>query len=280
MPKSDLSATTIRLQSVEDPEQGHWVTMAGFRELGSPSFSKDGDWIAFDAYKEGYNQSPSECWVARRNGRDLTRLAIGATPRWSPDGQQLLFMRDVVNDPTRESGIFLINRDGTGERRIGDGRWPDWSPDGKSIVFSLGGRRGRWGGSRIMARIYTARVDGSDRKEIADGDSPTWSPDGKRIACIQQDPAFAAPMIRVIDLASGDQRFLGYGWFRANWSSNGETLVSNGPDEKGQSRMVTRPSWEAGKSQVIYPEYEGGLGPSFSADDKWIVFIVRRPKAE
>jgi Tol biopolymer transport system component len=277
-PRSDLGPITVRVQSIGDPKQGHWVVMPGFRELGSPSLSKDGAWIAFDAYKEGYNNSPSECWVARKDGRELGRLAIGATPRWSPDGKKLLFMRDVVNDPSREPGIFIINRDGTGERRVGDGRWPDWSPDGKSIVFSLGGRRGPWGGSRIMSRIYTARADGSGRKEIADGDSPTWSPDGKKIACIQQDPAFAAPMIRVVDLESGGQRFLGYGWFRANWSPDGKSLASNGPGKDGQSMMFVRPSWEPGDPQAIYPEYNGGLAPSFSADEKWMVFLARRPR--
>jgi Tol biopolymer transport system component len=270
---------TVRVQSIDDPKQGYWVAMPGFQELGSPSFSKDGEWIAFDAYKDGYDNSPSECWVARKDGRDITRLAIGATPRWSPDGKQLLFMRDAVNDPSREPGIFIINRDGTGTRRVGDGRWPDWSPDGKSIVFSLGGRRGPWGGSRIMSRVYTASADGSGRKEIADGDSPTWSPDGKKIACIQQDPAFPAPIIRVVDLESDDQRFLGYGWFRANWSPDGKALASLGYDKDGQSMMLVRPSWEPGDQELIYPDFKGGLSPSFSADGKWMIFLAHRPKA-
>jgi Tol biopolymer transport system component len=276
----DLGSSTIRVQSIKDPKQGSWVVMPGFKELGSPSFSKDGGWIAFDAYKDGYDNSPSECWVARKDGRDLTRLAIGATPRWSPNGERLLFMRDIVNDRTREPGIFVINRDGTGERRICEGRWPDWSPDGESIVFSLGGRRGPWGGSRIMSRVYTARADGSERKEIADGDSPSWSPDGKKIACIQQDPAFAAPMIRVVDLESGQQRFLGYGWFRANWSPSGKSLASNGVDQDGKVQMLVRPSWEPGEAEAIYTEYERGLAPSFSADEKWMVFLALRPKSD
>ena len=104
---------TIRIQSMDSPKEGSWVLMAGFSELGSPCFSRDGNWIAFDGYKEGFNNSPAESWIARRDGRDLTRLANGATPRWSPDGKRLLFVRERVNNPKAEEGIFLIDPDGS-----------------------------------------------------------------------------------------------------------------------------------------------------------------------
>jgi dipeptidyl aminopeptidase/acylaminoacyl peptidase len=132
-----ITPNSIRIQSTEQPKEGRWVVMPGFSELGSPCFSGDGEWIAFDAYKQGYNNSPSECWIARKDGRDLKRLAIGATPRWSPDGKRLLFMRDEANDPKRRPGIFVIDRDGTGRRLIADGDCPSWSPDGKKIASCL-----------------------------------------------------------------------------------------------------------------------------------------------
>ena len=173
-----ITPNTIRIQSTTSPKVGNWVVMAGFSELGSPCFSRDGNWIAFDGYKQGFNSSLAESWIARRDGRDLTRLANGATPRWSPDGNRLLFVRERVNDPKREEGIFLIDRDGSNERRIGEGRWPDWSPDGKEIVFSTGGEQ--TGGARIGATICIFKVDGSGRREITEGDCPSWSPDGRR----------------------------------------------------------------------------------------------------
>src|SRR5215831_16444480 len=62
-----ITPNTIRIQSLDDPTKGQWVTMPGFSELGSPTFSRDGRWIAFDAYKEGFNNSSAECWIARRD---------------------------------------------------------------------------------------------------------------------------------------------------------------------------------------------------------------------
>jgi Tol biopolymer transport system component len=67
--------------------------------------------------KPGVNSSSAECWIARRDGQDLKRLAFGATPRFSPDGKRLLFMRQRVNDPTKEERIYVINSDGSGETR-------------------------------------------------------------------------------------------------------------------------------------------------------------------
>jgi dipeptidyl aminopeptidase/acylaminoacyl peptidase len=96
---------TIRIQSLDDPANGKWVAMPGFAELGSPTFSRDGQWIAFDAYKQGFDNSRAECWIARRDGRELKRLAFGATPRFSPDGKRLLFVREGVNDRALREGV-------------------------------------------------------------------------------------------------------------------------------------------------------------------------------
>ncbi len=267
---------TIRIQSLEEPAKGEWVVMPGFSELGSPTFSRDGRWIAFDAYKLGFNNSRAECWIARRDGRDLKRLAFGATPRFSPDGKRLLFVRERVNDPAREAGVYSINRDGSGEKRIGPGRWPDWSPDGNQIVFSLGGDER--GGARIGATIHIAKADGSDRREVVEGDCPTWSPDGTKIAycyCAPQQP----PMIRVYDLEENVETPLGVGWYRGNWMPDSRTVVTNGLDAR-RSVMVRLSLSTPRKVVEQSTDYEDPFSPSISWDGKEIVFIARRPKAK
>ncbi len=269
-----ITPNTIRIQSTEKPQEGRWVVMPGFSELGSPCFSRDGEWIAFDAYKEGYNNSPSECWVARNDGRDLKRLAIGATPRWSSDGKRLLFMRDEANDPKREPGIFLIDRDGTGERRIGKGRWPDWSPDGKQIAFSLGGQPGP--GLRTGATICIARADGSGRRMIAEGDCPGWSPDGKKIAHCYKEPE-RPPLLYVHDLGTKKDVLLGIGWYRANWMPDGKSVVANGM--VGDKVCMVRLSLDATeKPEELATEFAEPFSPCCSGDGKQIIFIARRPR--
>ena len=220
----------LRIEPIAGGE-GRSLTLEGFHAVGSPHVSKDGGWIAFDGYKASQEKVTSECWVVKTDGTQPRRLCRGATPRWSPDGKQLIFMREERDDIGRpggeQIGLFVINADGTGEQWIGEGRWPDWSPDGKRIAYSADGIPR--GGARQLARIIVANADGSAPREVAIGDCPTWSPDGKRIACCYNDPAMSAPMIRVVEAdAPETQRLLGYGWIRANWSADGTALYANG----------------------------------------------------
>jgi Tol biopolymer transport system component len=242
--------------------------------------SRDGEWVAWDGYQAGYDNSPGECWVAKVDGTDVKKLAVGATPRWSPDGKQLLFMRDIVNDPTREPGIFVINRDGTEERRLAEGRWPDWAPDGCQIVYSVGGRRGTWGGSRIGAKVYIANLDGSNRKEIASGDCPSWSPDGKKIACCEQDPQKPAPIIRIVDLETNEQVVVGFGWFRANWSADSKSIVANGIVSQGKAGMVNLAADAERTPEQLFPQFRKAVSPCYSADGTKLVFIAERTSSE
>jgi Tol biopolymer transport system component len=272
--KLAITPNAIRIQSADAPEKGNWIVLAGFSELGSPCFSWDGNWIAFDRNKTGFNNLPAETWIARRDGRDLTRLAPGATPRWSPDGQQLLLVRERFNNPESERGIFVISRDGSNERRIGEGRWPDWSPDAKEIVCSLGGVEA--GGARIGATICIMKADGSLRREIANGDCPSWSPDGKKIAFCFTAPE-SAPLIRVHDLENKKELTLGIGWFRANWTADSKSVVANGLI--GRKFGMVRLSLDApGLPAPLQTEFEESNSPCCSWDGKQIVFVAKRPK--
>jgi Tol biopolymer transport system component len=268
-----VTPNTIRIQSTDAPKEGIWVVMTGFSELGSPCFSRDGNWIAFDGYKRGFNNSSAESWIARRDGRGLTHLANGATPRWSPDGNRLLFGRERVNNPKWQEGIFLIDRDGTHERRIGEGRWPDWSPDGKEIVFSVGGEE--TGGARIGATIYIAAADGSGKRKIADGDCPSWSPDGKKIAFCFRAPE-RPPLIRIYDLEKKAEETLGVGWFRANWMPDSKTVVADGLIGS-KPRMVRLSLDVPGRPMEVSTEYDDPQSPCSSWDGKQIVYIAKRP---
>ncbi len=134
-PDLAITPNTLRIEPLEKGDkEGHWVVMPGFSELGSPSFAPDGEWFAFDAYKEGYNNSPPESWIVRRDGKGLARLTNWAPlPRWSPDGSSTPRRARRGERASEEvpPGVFVVNRDGSDVRRIVDGRWPEWSPSGK-----------------------------------------------------------------------------------------------------------------------------------------------------
>jgi len=262
----------LRIVPPGEKGEGLALKMEKFHYVGSPMFSRDGQWMAFDGYRGGAGDYWAECWIMRSDGTRQRKLVEGATPRWSPDGKQLLFMREKRGGQKAPHGMFVVNSDGTGERRIGDGRWPDWSPDGKKLVFSIGGQ-GTEGGSLPFSRVCTANLDGSGQEEIGFGDCASWSPDGKKIACCYRDPALPAPLIRIIDLETKQQTFLGYGWFRANWSSDSKSLYAAGFHDPQRTGMVEFSTEPGSKPQPFLPEYRG-LAPHESWDGKHVVFCT------
>jgi Tol biopolymer transport system component len=274
-PSLAITPNTIRIQTLGDPTKGQWVVMPGFSELGSSTLSRDGQWIAFDAYKRGFNNSSAECWIARRDGQGRKRLTFGATPRFAPDGKRLLFARQRLNDSTKQEGIYVINIDGSGETRIGPGRWPDWSPDGTEIVFSMGGDE--TGGARIGATICTAKADGSDRRDLTAGDCPSWSRDGMKIAYCLRAPS-RPPTIQVFDLRENTATTLGIGWFRANWAPDSKSVVATRMN--GRTRVLVRLTLTVPVKAVEQStEYEEPSCPFISWDGKEIIFVARKPSS-
>jgi Tol biopolymer transport system component len=224
--------------------------------------------------------TPAECWVVSRDGTGPKKLAVGATPRWSPAGDQLLFMREDQGDPNKDAGVFLVGRDGTGERRLCAGCWPDWSTDGERIAFSRGGRPG--GGARQMSRLYIARAEGTEIREVAEGDCPSWSRDGRRIAFCKKDRASQFPEIRVLELDTDREVILGSGWWRANWSPDGRFLATSGfrGREEAEVGMIRLATGNQGLApEPLTPDWTHGMSPCYSPDGKSVVFVlVRSPE--
>ena len=80
-------------------------------------------------------------------------------PRWSPRGNDLVFMRD---DGTNLNDIYTVRASGTGLRQLTSGsrfeEQAQWSPDGERIVFGVFGVVTPFG-----ARLHTIDADdGSD----------------------------------------------------------------------------------------------------------------------
>ena len=271
---------TLRLQSLIAGREGRDVVkLRPYDHVGSPSCSKDGEFAAFDAFKIVSREmvTAPECWVVRQDGTGLLRLAQGSTPRWSPDGRRLLFMREGQDDQDKSLGIFVIDRDGKGEHRIGPGRWPDWSPDGQRIAYSRGGSGG---GVQSNAQVYVAKIDGSDPRKICEGDCPCWSPDGKRIACSYVDPDRSVPEIRVVELATGRVVTIGAGHFRPDWSPDGKHLICNGIVGTDVCMVRLSADVPGRKPERLFAASTRGSSPCYGAKGDAIVFVQERPRTE
>jgi Tol biopolymer transport system component len=139
-------------------------------------YSPDGQRIAFSSNRGGAREQ----WVANANGDDAQPVTsfngpIVGTPRWSPDGRQLVF--DAR--PDGNSDIFIVAAGGGQMRRLterpGDDARPAWSADGRSIYFSSD----RGGGNEI----WRMPADGGDAVQITrhGGSAALVSADGQHL---------------------------------------------------------------------------------------------------
>jgi dipeptidyl aminopeptidase/acylaminoacyl peptidase len=118
-----------------------------FTWIADPQISPDGSAVAFTrvVVNEKTDDYETSLWLVAANGsgepRPLTAGPHDSTPRWSPDGRRLAFVRAAERDgKTEPPQIYLLPFDGGEARGITDlpkgASAPAWSPDGTRIAFS------------------------------------------------------------------------------------------------------------------------------------------------
>ncbi|HEX4665153.1 MAG TPA: S9 family peptidase [Chthoniobacterales bacterium] len=115
--------------------------------IGDPQVAPDGARAAYvrvtvNEKKDGYDTA---IWVVPTDGKEAPRqLTSGphdSSPRWSPDGQWLVFTRALEKEGKKQPAQLCLLPMAGGDAFVftdlpkGAGG-PKWSPDGKSIVFT------------------------------------------------------------------------------------------------------------------------------------------------
>jgi len=217
-----------------------------------PSWSPDGNWIAFESRLEATSASPlgnEEIFKVAHDGSQLTNLtdnpASDSDPSWSPDANWIA----LVSDRDGNFEIYKMRADGSQVTRLtNDPAWdrsPAWSPDGQWIAF----------GSRQDGEdsVYSMRVDGSEVTRLAGSaiaDHTCWSPDGQWIAFIS---------------------------FRdASWTEGGTTYVEGEwnlykvrTDGSDLTRLTESSSADCQPTVIS----ESATDLSWSPDGEWIAFV-------
>ncbi|MCP4261398.1 MAG: protein kinase [Planctomycetes bacterium] len=208
------------------------VTTDGFRANWSP----DGKKLAFSMGVRGY----SGVAIFDPATKETELLIVpGMSPKWSPNGQYIAFVRDsqflrisefiAAERKHQRRGraddeVWLMNADGTEPRRLARGSWPSWSQDSTCIYYH----------SYQEEALYSISIVDLDAKPkrimtLSGFNSfSSVSPDNQHVAYV------GTPSLQVIDLATQASivewplHFITR-WGGVTWSPTGNELCM-GPD--------------------------------------------------
>lgn len=152
---------------------------------GFPTWSPDGQWIAFSDQAQIYKKHVS--------GDSLLRLTVvgrNFSPAWGPDGLWIAYDRSLADD-SGPAGIWIMEHDGTNRQPVIGGGYPAWHPEGQGLVGVIGVNF-----SSVWKRFILFDRDGQkfgDLDAVPEGSNlyPKFSPDGNWIV-FQSQPGIGS----------------------------------------------------------------------------------------
>lgn len=165
--------------------------------IGDPQVSPDGSRVAFvrvtvNEKKEGYNTS---IWSVPTAGGEqphqLTKGDHDSTPRWSPDGKFLLFVRATEKDgkpePPQLSILPMAGGDSFSFTDLPKGTGsPVWSPDGKVVAFTSETN------AEDLAKQEKKKKKEEELKKAVSATSPSASPEASKSPAEKTTPTKGA----------------------------------------------------------------------------------------
>jgi Tol biopolymer transport system component len=211
---------------------------------GPPSFSPDGQLVAFDWTGTG-KPATSHIYVKEVHGEALRQLTEGTgehNPAWSPDGSRIAF--------TRRQGVYIISQIGGAEQQISDtGTHVGWTQDSKSLLIrALTGPQKPFGIFQVSLETRTRRQITQPTRGIGDTVFSV-SPDGKTLAFARYGIPGVGDIF-VVPISGGEPRRL------TNWSAGGMSVAWT-PDGRDVVYTVTEPQggriwripWKTGRPE-------------------------------
>jgi hypothetical protein len=175
------------------------------------SWSPDGTRVTFVA--PGPQPNESDVVVARIDGSEAHRVAIGFGPVWAPAGERIAYLAG----PYEENEVHLVNADGSGDVRIASGgrySLPRWSPDGTRLAVV------HVDPSQISSTLEILGDNGAHLAAFrVTPQDYAWSPRGDEIAYSTGSGVWT------LDVASGRKRHVSPWGYQVAWSPDARQLA-------------------------------------------------------
>jgi CubicO group peptidase (beta-lactamase class C family) len=258
------------------PESGMGIVVLSNGDKSGPQFNQHilCEWLAANEGDDGGTCGALfDVYVVRSDGSEPKALVADSKrelhPRWSPNGNRIVFERGL-------SDVYTINSDGSDERRATRGpdveAQPAWSPDGTQIAYTST--------EHGNADIYVMEADGSSARRLtrdaADEIFPSWSPDGDQIAFLHRAPGQrGAPSFQlgIVDVKSGSQvSLITAGPGSIDWSPDGKQIAF------ARDEDIHTISLADGSVQRLTSDGRGNRDPAWSPDGRRIAFSKGDPR--
>ncbi len=216
------------------------------------AFTTDhGTWMSVDVSPDGRTlvfDLLGDLYTLPIEGGKATRLTSGiaydAQPRFSPDGQRIVF----VSDRSGGDNLWTLSLDGRDSTQVTKGNdnlyvSPEWTPDGEYIVASRDDGDGR-------AKLWLFHRDGGSGAALVE--DPPDTPRQQRL--------------KTLGAAFGpDGRYIWFARRRGSWEYNAVL-------PQYQLAVYDR---RTGKTTTMTDRYGSALRPALSPDGRWLVYGTR-----
>jgi Tol biopolymer transport system component len=189
-----------------------------------PSWSPDGERLAFSRSADVTDGLDTDLWVTNRDGTSARQLTfhpvLDELSDWSPDGRTIVFNRNWPEKTT----IFVMSSRGNGQRPLlrsdVEGIRAAWSPDSTRVAFFQLG----------TDKLFVVRANGAGLRLVARNtnvfdSAPQWSPDGASI--LYEEDRRGVSTVTATSADGNQRRRLATEAYQPSWSPDGTEIVFN-----------------------------------------------------